>query len=129
MLGLQTGMPSIKVVPEDESSRIGYSAVVEAFGPGAPGMLQVVAPAEDAAATVATLTADPGIAERDAGPARAPARRVLVQAVPSIDPSDARLGDHHRPAARRTCRPAPWSAAPPRRTTTSRRCWRTRRRW
>jgi len=36
-LGLETGMPSIKVVPEEDGSRTGYTQVQEAFGPGAPG--------------------------------------------------------------------------------------------
>ena len=40
ILGLKTGMPSIKVLPEDASARVGYEQVKEAFGPGAPGMLQ-----------------------------------------------------------------------------------------
>ena len=45
-LGLETGMPSIKVVPEGDSSRRGYDLVQEAFGLGAPGALQVVVPRE-----------------------------------------------------------------------------------
>ncbi len=47
VLGLKTGMPSIKVVPSGDHSRRGYEQVVGAFGPGAPGQLQVVsAPGE-----------------------------------------------------------------------------------
>ena len=45
VLRLDTGMPSIKVVPADDGSRVGYDQVQEAFGPGAPGTLQIVAPA------------------------------------------------------------------------------------
>ena len=44
VLGLRTGMPSIKVVPNGDPSRVGYRQVSAAFGPGAPGTLQVVAP-------------------------------------------------------------------------------------
>ena len=36
VFGLQTGMPSIKVVPEGDGSRIAYTQVQDAFGPGAP---------------------------------------------------------------------------------------------
>ena len=53
VFGLETGMPSIKVVPEEDGSRVGYTQVQEAFGPGAPGTLQVIMPAaqgEDTAA-------------------------------------------------------------------------------
>ena len=46
---LKTSMPSIKVVPTSDSSRIGYQQVAAAFGPGADGPLQIVTPAADAA--------------------------------------------------------------------------------
>ena len=42
LLGLKTAMPSIKVLPEDASARVGYDLVQDAFGDGAPGTLQVV---------------------------------------------------------------------------------------
>ncbi len=42
---LKTSMPSIKVVPTSDSSRIGYHQVQHAFGPGATGPLQIVTPA------------------------------------------------------------------------------------
>ncbi len=45
ILRLDTGMPSIKVVPEGDSSRTGYQQITSAFGPGAPGTLQLVGPA------------------------------------------------------------------------------------
>ena len=44
ILNLRTGMPSIKVVPSGDHSRIGYRQLSAAFGPGAPGTLQVVVP-------------------------------------------------------------------------------------
>ena len=44
ILGLRTGMPSIKVVPAGDHSRLGYRQVSAGFGPGAPGTLQVVGP-------------------------------------------------------------------------------------
>ena len=42
---LKTSMPSIKVVPSSDSSRVGYNQVQAAMGPGATGPLQIVAPA------------------------------------------------------------------------------------
>ena len=41
---LKTSMPSIKVVPTSDSSRVGYNQVQAAMGPGATGPLQLVAP-------------------------------------------------------------------------------------
>ncbi|WP_242530579.1 MMPL family transporter [Nocardioides aromaticivorans] len=94
VLGLKTGMPSIKVLPEDASARLGYEQVKDAFGPGAPGMLQVVADGVDADATSAALAADPGItAVLPAMPATDGTDRVLVQAMPTVDPSDPALPD------------------------------------
>jgi RND superfamily putative drug exporter len=91
VLGLRTGMPSIAVVPRDDPSRVGYEQVQAAFGEGAPGALQVIAPAGRAAEAAAVLTADRGIA------AIAPARPggedlVLIQATPDGDPSDPATG-------------------------------------
>ncbi|MGD9736044.1 MAG: MMPL family transporter [Solirubrobacterales bacterium] len=86
VLSLSTGMPSIKVVPKDDPSRVGYQQLSAAFGPGMPGTLQVTAPRAEAAATVATLEADAGIA---AVGRPIPGREglVLVQAVPTVGPS------------------------------------------
>jgi RND superfamily putative drug exporter len=92
LLGLRTSMPSITVVPEHASARAGYTAVQQAFGPGMPGTLQIVAPAADAAAVQSTTAATPGIA------AVAPAQTApdgsglaLIQAVPKVDPSNPAL--------------------------------------
>ena len=92
VFGLRTGMPSIKVVPEDESSRVGYALVTEAFGPGAPGMLQVVAAEGDAAKTSAVLKADEGIAQV-MPTVTAENGTALIQAVPTTDPSSPEMGD------------------------------------
>ncbi len=92
--GLRTAMPSIKVLPEDASARIGYDLVKDAFGPGAPGALQVVADTADAEAVSATLGADPGIAAATPPmPAGDGSDLVLISAVPTVDPSDPTLGD------------------------------------
>ena len=90
VLRLDTGMPSIKVVPADDGSRAGYAHVQEAFGPGAPGTLQVVAPAADAGRVESALAEDPGIVA--VTPAQRSGDRVLVLAVPAADPSDPVVG-------------------------------------
>jgi len=94
VLGLTTAMPSIKVLPEDASARVGYDVVQESFGPGAPGTLQVVTDSRDADATAAALADDPGIAGVMPGmPAYDDSGLVLVQALPTVDPSDPGLGE------------------------------------
>jgi RND superfamily putative drug exporter len=91
ILGLKTGMPSIKVVPTNDSSRVGYTQVQQAFGAGAPGALQIVAPRRDAAAVSRILRANPGISSvsptQPGGGGMA-----LVQAVPNADPSSTTVG-------------------------------------
>ena len=86
VLALDTGMPSIKVVPEDDHSRQGYAAVQDAFGPGAPGALQVVAPASEASAAAAVVAADPGIAQA-LPPQPGSGDHVAIQAIPRAAPS------------------------------------------
>ncbi|MBI5949420.1 MAG: MMPL family transporter [Chloroflexi bacterium] len=63
VLFLETGMPSISVLPGDKQAREGYELIQGAFGPGGPGPIQVVVPAgTDANAVAKTITATPGIA-------------------------------------------------------------------
>ncbi|MFN8215893.1 MAG: MMPL family transporter [Solirubrobacterales bacterium] len=88
VFSLQTGMPSIKVVPKSDPSRIGYDQISAAFGPGAPGTLQITAPAAEATATAAALKADPGIAAV-APPVRGEGGLELIQATPVGGPSSA----------------------------------------
>jgi RND superfamily putative drug exporter len=92
VVGLKTGMPSIKVVPEDDGSRVAYTQVQEAFGKGAPGALQVVAPQADAARVAAVAGADEGVAQVMA-PMPGRDGDVLVQVVPAHDPSDQAVGE------------------------------------
>jgi putative drug exporter of the RND superfamily len=92
VLSLDTGMPSIKVVPRDDSSRVGYGLVQSEFGPGAPGALQVVAPSSQARAVAAVLAADPGIAGVTPPQAGGSGRISLIQAVPAADPSSPAIG-------------------------------------
>ena len=86
VLGMKTGMPSIKVVPKSDSSRVGYQQISAAFGPGAPGTLQVTAPSSEATATAAVLRGDAGIAMVSA-PVKGAGGAVLIQAVPTSGPS------------------------------------------
>ena len=92
VLGLRTGMPSIKVVPEQDSSRVGYVAVQQAFGTGAPGALQILTTTAQAEDVTKLLSADEAIA-RVMPPQPGTGERVLLQAIPSLDPSDPKLGD------------------------------------
>ncbi|GAA4668444.1 MMPL family transporter [Nocardioides nanhaiensis] len=96
IIGLSTAMPSIKVLPEDASARQGYDQVQAAFGEGAPGTLQVITDSGDAPAVAQALAADPGIAgamppQPSSEGSGAGADQVLIQAVPTVDPSDPEL--------------------------------------
>lgn len=91
VFSLDTGMPSIKVVPESDGSRQGYNQVQAAFGDGATGPLQIVAPRQDAAVTAEELGADPLIAQVTP-PMPGEDDLVLIQAVPTVDPSSTELG-------------------------------------
>ncbi|SEH14508.1 MMPL family transporter [Thermoleophilum album] len=86
---VETGMPSIKVVPKDGGSRLGYAAIQRAFGEGAPGALQVVAPAARADEVVRVARTVPGVAAVTP-PLRATSGDLaLAQVIPTADPSSA----------------------------------------
>ena len=87
VFSLQTGMPSIKVVPVDDGSRIGYAQVQDAFGPGAPGALQIITSQNDAVAAGALAKSDPGVAAVMA-PMSGGSDKALIQVIPANDPSD-----------------------------------------
>jgi RND superfamily putative drug exporter len=91
VMGIETGMPSIKVVPEEDGSRRGYEQVQAAFGPGAPGSLQVMAGADQAETVRAVLRSDTGVA-RVLPAEHGTSDRVLIQAIPAQDPSDPAVG-------------------------------------
>jgi RND superfamily putative drug exporter len=85
-LGLKTGMPSIRVVPKSDGSRVGYTQVQQAFGKGAPGAFQIVAPQHEAVAAAAAARREPGIAQ--VSPVQPGGGDLaLVQAIPTTDPS------------------------------------------
>ncbi len=91
VVGLRTGMPSIKVVPSGDSSRTGYNQVQQAFGKGAPGAVQIVTTQGDAARVTVVAKADPGIAQvMPALPGSG--GKALVQVVPNTDPSSKTTG-------------------------------------
>jgi RND superfamily putative drug exporter len=90
ILKTKTAMPSIKVVPVGDSSRVGYGQVQAAFGPGATGPLQIVAPAGQGGAVTRIVQQDPGIAA--VLPARTNAGSALVTAIPRQDPSNPAVG-------------------------------------
>jgi putative drug exporter of the RND superfamily len=91
ILSLKTSMPSIKVVPSGDSSRVGYNRVQAAMGPGATGPLQLIA-------TAANRTRVERIAATDRGVARlAPSQSgrgglTLITAIPRQDPSSPQVG-------------------------------------
>jgi RND superfamily putative drug exporter len=87
---LKTSMPSIKVVPASDSSRIGYEQVAAAFGPGADGPLQIVALAGDATQVAQIARRDPGIAALM--PTETSNGYALVTAIPAQDPSNPAVG-------------------------------------
>lgn len=91
LLSLQVGMPSIRVVPNGDSSRTGYDQVQQAFGTGAPGALQIVAPSGEAQRVTAVVQSDPGIAQV-LPPQPGNAGLSLVQAIPKGDPSGRPIG-------------------------------------
>jgi putative drug exporter of the RND superfamily len=91
VFSLDTGMPSIKVVPEQDGSRVGYQQVQQAFGPGATGPLQIVTSQGEAAMVSAAVEADPGVAQ--VMPVQPGTDgRALVQAIPTTDPSADGMG-------------------------------------
>jgi len=92
ILALKTGMPSIKVVPKTDGSRVGYTQVQQAFGIGAPGALQIVAPRADVAAVERVARKDSGIARVLPAQPSSGGGLALVQAVPSADPSSRAVG-------------------------------------
>ena len=118
--GLTTAMPSIKVLPEDASARVGYERVQESFGEGAPGALQIVMDEADAGAATKVLRDNTGLprrCRRCRPPTTAPwswFRRSRLSIPPT--PGSARPSTSSAP----TCLPRPWSVAPQSKTSTSR---------
>jgi RND superfamily putative drug exporter len=87
---LNTAMPSIKVVPASDSSRVGYQQAQAAMGPGATGPVQLVTPAAKAAQVMRLVKSDPGIAA--VLPAQTSNGYTLATAIPKQDPSNPAVG-------------------------------------
>ena len=87
---LKTAMPSIKVVPTSDASRIGYNQVQAAFGPGAVGPLQIITPAAQARAATKIATRDRGVAVLM--PTQTGGGYALITAIPKQDPSNPAVG-------------------------------------
>jgi RND superfamily putative drug exporter len=87
LLGLKTGMPGITVLPEDEQARQGYDMIADGFGPGGPGPIQVIVPADqDADAVAGQVMATEGIAMAFP-PQPGMEGASIIQAVGAYDPS------------------------------------------
>ena len=87
---LKTAMPSIKVVPAADSSRIGYEQAQAAFGPGATGPLQIVTSTAHEAEAARIARNDPGIAALL--PTLISHGYALLTAIPKQDPSNPAVG-------------------------------------
>jgi RND superfamily putative drug exporter len=87
---LKTAMPSIKVVPMSDASRIGYNQVQSAFGPGATGPLQIVTRAAQAPAVAQAASRDPGVA--GLMPTQSRGGYALITAIPKQDPANPAAG-------------------------------------
>ena len=97
IIGMRTNMPSITIVPSSANARVGYDQVTSAFGPGAPGTLQVLVPAGEQARAMTILAHTSGVA--DATPGLTHAGWTLDQVVPTTGPSTTATGatiDHLR---------------------------------
>ena len=90
IVGMRTNMPSITIVPASANARVGYHQVTSAFGPGAPGTLQVVVPQDEQARALSTLAHASGVAGVDPGSTNA--GWTLDQVVPTTGPSTTATG-------------------------------------
>jgi len=90
VIGLRTSMPSITIIPPSANARVGYDQVTNAFGPGAPGTLQVVVPAAEQPTALAALAHTSGVAGVVPGPTNA--GYTLDQVVPTTGPSATATG-------------------------------------
>jgi RND superfamily putative drug exporter len=93
LLWLETGMPSITVLGEDDSARQGYEQMAAAFGPGGPGPIQVVVPpSADAQATAEAIAAVEGVVYV-APPIQGADGYTMLVATTAFDPSSSEALD------------------------------------
>jgi putative drug exporter of the RND superfamily len=82
---LRTGMPSIAIIPQDQTARAGYNHVVDAFGPGAPGALTILAPTGSQPRAATVLANEAGVAATM--PAGNSYGWAMTLVIPTTDPS------------------------------------------
>lgn len=94
VLNLETGMPGISVLSDGRSARAGYESIAAAYGPGAPGPIQLIVPAgQDANAVAEAIRKTPGIvAVYPPQSAHSGGGRSLLTAISSADPSRPEAG-------------------------------------
>jgi RND superfamily putative drug exporter len=94
LLSLKTGMPGISVLSEGRSARVGYQEIAAAYGPGAPGPIQVIVrQGQDANAVAATIGQVPGIvAVYPPQTAQSGDGTTLLTAISNVDPSKPEAG-------------------------------------
>ena len=90
IFGLRTSMPSITIIPVTTTAATGYREVTAAFGPGAPGALQVLVPVASQPAALGTMRRLPGLASATAGPSKD--GWTFDQAIPTTGPSSGATG-------------------------------------
>jgi putative drug exporter of the RND superfamily len=84
---LRTGMPSISIIPPSQTARAGYMQMADAFGPGAPATLSVLAQQADSSAVLSTLGKDRGIAAALPDGTSQDGGWSLILAIPTTDAS------------------------------------------
>lgn len=94
LLNLKTGMPGISVLDEGRSARAGYESIAAAYGPGAPGPIQLIVPVSlDANAVADAVRQTPDIvAVYPPQPAPSGSGVSMVTAISNIDPSTPEAG-------------------------------------
>ena len=90
VVGLRTSMPSITIIPASSNARVGYDQVATAFGPGAPGTLQVLVPSGAQTQALSTLSTLSGVAATTPGTTNG--GWTMDQVVPTTGPSTAATG-------------------------------------
>jgi RND superfamily putative drug exporter len=87
---LRIAMPSIKVIPNSDSSRVGYEQLQAAMGPGATAPMQIVTPMAQAIRVAQIAQRDRGIAALL--PTQTSNGYALVTAIPKHEPSTPAVG-------------------------------------
>lgn len=89
LLFIETGMPSIRTLPEDAPARVGQERIAEAFAAGAPDRLDIVIDASRARQARRAVVSEDGLAL--GGPVLRSRGSALVRAVPEVSAHPALL--------------------------------------